>query len=200
MGRFIKSAVALVLVLVVAAAGLGLAMAQGWLSPFGIKSETNDSQVIQTIEKTQEVSLLALGIQGITDQEKCREAFGRCVPGSTEKYFIQYNFTAKLGVDGTGVAVEKTAENSYTVSLPAFTFIGYEQPTFKEAATDGGVLTWFTPDIDPLELVNTILSDEAQAEYVDQHEDYLVEQAKVFYDTLIKGLDPEAEVTYEFSA
>ncbi len=35
---------------------------QGWLSPFGIESESHDSQVIQAIERTQEVSLLSLGI------------------------------------------------------------------------------------------------------------------------------------------
>ena len=137
---------------------------QGWLSPFGIESETRDSQVIQAIERTQEVSLLSLAIQGIKEQHQSREIFGKSIPGTGESAFIRYNFRAKLGIDGAKVKVTKTGENAYLISVPEFIFIGYHKPTFKVAVEDGGLLSWATPDIDKLEMVNEILNDRAAAE------------------------------------
>jgi hypothetical protein len=170
----------------------------GWLSPFGIGSESHDSQVINAIERTEEVSLLSLGIQGITDENKCAEAFGECIPGSTETVFLQYNFDAKLGIDGAEVKVTKTGTNAYLISVPEFTFIGYEEPTFQVATEDGGVLDWITPDIDQVEMVNKILNDDAQAEYVASNEELLEDQTEVFYDRLITSIDPDAVTTFEF--
>ena len=66
----------------------------GWLSPLGIESESHDSQVIQTIERTQEVSLVSLGIQGIKEEDRSAEIFGQSIPGTGEKVFLQYNFDA----------------------------------------------------------------------------------------------------------
>jgi len=172
----------------------------GWLSPFGINSETHDSQVITAIERTQEVSLLSLGIQGLMEENKCREAFGTCVPGSTETVFLQYNFAAKLGIDGAEVKVTETGEDAYLVSVPEFNFIGYDEPTFKIATEDGGVLDWITEDIDQVEMVNKILNDEAQAKYVASNEELLEDQTKVFYDGLITSVAPDATTTYEFSS
>ena len=170
----------------------------GWLSPFGIQSESHDSQVIHAIERTQEVSLLSLGIQGITEEDKCAEAFGKCIPGSTEKVFLQYNFNAKLGIDGAEVKVTKAGKNAYLISVPEFSFIGYEEPTFKVATEDGGVLDWITPDIEKVEMINKILNDDAQTEYVASNEELLEDQTKVFYDSLITSIDPEAVTTFEF--
>ena len=179
--RLIRSALRLLSLLLAFLLAIGAFAAVrdlGWLSPFGIESETHDSQVIQAIERTQEVSLLSLGIQGITEEDKCAEAFGKCVPGSTEKVFLQYNFDAKLGIDGAEVRVTKTGKNAYLVSVPEFSFIGYDEPTFKVATEDGGVLSWITPDIDKVEMVNKILNDDAQTEYVASNEEILEDQTK----------------------
>jgi hypothetical protein len=186
--------VAFILGIGLVAVGRGL----GWLSPFGIGSESNDSQVIHAIERTQEVSLLRLGIQGITDEDKCAQAFGKCIPGSTEKVFLQYNFDAKLGIDGAEVKVRKTGQNAYLISVPEFSFIGYDKPTFKVATEDGGVLDWITPDIDKVEMINKILNDGAQTKYLASNEKLLEDQTKVFYNSLITSIDPDAVTTFDF--
>ena len=199
--RLVSSAFRLVSLILAFLLGIGAFAAVrdlGWLSPFGIGSESHDSQVINAVERTQEVSLLSLGIQGITDEDKCAEAFGRCVPGSTEKVFLQYNFQAKLGIDGAEVTVTKTGKHAYLLSIPEFSFIGYDEPTFKVAAEDGGVLDWITPDIDQVEMINKILNDDKQTEYVASYEGDLEDQTRVFYDGLITSIDPDAVTTFEF--
>lgn len=173
---------------------------QGWLSPIGIESSTQDSQVIQAIERTEEVSLMSLGIQGILQKEQSTEILGRSIPGTGEKVFILYKFTAKLGLDNEQVSVAETGEDAYTVTVPDFMFIGTQEPTFESPIEDGGILRWVTPDIDKLELVNDILSNEGKQEYVDSNRDLLEDQTKVFYDGLITSVVPGAEVAYEFAS
>ena len=173
---------------------------QGWLSPIGIDSSTQDSQVIQAIERTQEVSLMSLGIQGILQKEQSSTVFGQSIPGTGERVLIVYKFTAKLGVDGEQVQVEETGEDAYTVTVPDFTFIGTQEPTFEVPVEDGGILRFVTPDIDQLELVNEILSDDGKQEYIDSNLDLLQDQTRVFYDSLITSGVPDADVTYEFAS
>lgn len=171
----------------------------GLLSPLGIKSETADSQVVQSIKRTEEVSLLALGIQGITSEERCSTAFGKCVPGTSDTVYLQYTFTGKLGIDGAGVEVTESGTDTYTISIPDFEFIGYSEPQFKVAVTDDGVLSFVTEDIDQAEMITKILSDEAQQKHLDDNKALLQEQAKVFYDNIILSVAPEAKITYEFA-
>lgn len=172
----------------------------GWLSPFGIESESHDSQVIHAIERTQEVSLLRLGIQGIKDEDQSADIFGTNIPGTKKKVFLQYNFDAKLGIDGAEVKITKTGENAYLVSVPKFKFIGYAEPTFKVAVEDGGVLSWGTPDIDKVGMINEILNDDARQTYIDSNKELLEDQAKTFYDSLITSIDPAVVTTFEFSS
>jgi hypothetical protein len=199
--RLTKSALRILSLLVAFLLGVGafaIVRDLGWLSPFGIDSETRDSQVIHAIERTQEVSLLSLGIQGIKEEDRCAEAFGKCIPGTTEQVFLRYNFTAKLGIDGAEVEVTKTGKSAYLISVPQFISIGFAEPTFEVAVEDGGVLDWVTPDIDKVEMVNEILNDDARETYISSNEDLLEEQTMVFYDSLITSIDPGAETTFEF--
>ena len=170
----------------------------GWLSPLGINSESQDSQVINAIERTQEVSLLSLGIQGIKEESRSAEVWGKSIPGTGETVFLQYNFAAKLGIDGAQVKVTKTGKSAYLISVPRFIFIGYDEPTFKVAVEDGGVLSWATPDIDTVEMVNEILNDDARETYIASNEDLLEDQTEVFYDSLITSIDPAVVTTFEF--
>lgn len=173
---------------------------EGWLSFVGIESESYDSQVIQAIERTLEVSLLSLGIQGIKQESKCSTIFGKCVPGSGDKVYLQYKFTAKLGVDGARVKVTDSGESHYVVAVPEFISIGFSDPTFEVAVTDGGALAWITPDIDEVEIVNEILNDNAREEYIESNREILEDQVQVFYDSLIAGIDPDAKTKYEFDS
>ena len=202
MSRISKAAVRVLSVFVVfvlAIVGFTALKNAGLLSPLGIESETSDSQVVQTIERTEEVSLLALGIQGITSEERCSTAFGKCVPGTSDEVYLQYTFTGKLGIDGADVEVTETGADAYTISVPDFDFIGYSEPTFEVAVTDDGVLSWVTEDIDQAEMITKILSDEAQQKYVQDNETSLQEQTKVFYDNIILSVAPQAKITYEFA-
>lgn len=182
----------------VAIVGFTVLKNAGLLSPLGIKSETADSQVVQSIKRTEEVSLLALGIQGITSEERCSTAFGKCVPGTSDEVYMQYNFTGKLGIDGAGVEVTESGADTYTISVPTFEFIGYSEPTFEVAVTDDGVLSWVTEDIDQAAMITKILSDDAQQKYLDDNEAMLQEQTRVFYDNIILSVAPQAKITYEF--
>lgn len=185
-------------VLVISAVGVGAAAKVGLLSPLGINSESKDSQVVTAIKRTQEVSLLSLGIQGIKSEKRNSEAFGFSVPGSSETVFMQYEFDAKLGIDGAEVDVKRTGQSAYTVTVPEFIFIGYSDPVFEVATEDNGVLSWTTPDIDKVEMVNEILNDESRATYLAEQRGALQEQAQVFYESLITGIDPAAKTSFEF--
>jgi hypothetical protein len=193
-----KGLLTILLVLALAVVALVFASSRGWLSFIGVHSETKTSQVIQAVRRTQEISLLSLGIQGITSQEQCSHVFGKCIPGSTEKAFLQYDFNAKLGIDGQQVEITKTGEHAYRISVPEFISIGFSEPDFQVAVEDGGALRWVTPDIDQVEMINEILDDAAKQAYIQQNEDALQDQTKVFYDTLITSIDPDVKTTYEF--
>lgn len=184
---------------VLAIGGFSALRNAGLLSPFGIDSETSDSQVVQSIKRTEEVSLLALGIQGITSEERCSTAFGKCVPGTSDEVYLQYTFTGKLGIDGAAVDVEETGTDAYTISVPAFKIIGYSDPEFEVAVTDDGVLSWVTEDIDQTEMITKILGDEAQQKHLEDNMDLLQEQTKAFYDRIILSVAPDAKVTYQFA-
>ena len=195
MSRISKAAVRVLSIsvaFVLAIGGFSALKNAGLLSPFGIESETSDSQVVQSIKRTEEVSLLALGIQGITSEERCSTAFGKCVPGTSDEVYLQYTFTGKLGIDGAAVEVEETGADAYTISVPAFKIIGYSDPEFEVAVTDDGVLSWVTEDIDQTEMITKILGDEAQQKHLEDNKDLLQEQTKAFYDKIILSVAPEA--------
>lgn len=188
----------LLLAILVAIGIFAVARNGDWLSPLGINSTSSDSQVINAIERTEEVSLVRLGIQGIKDETRSSKVFGKTIPGSSHKVFLQYNFHAKLGIDGADVKVTKRGQNMYLISVPKFIFIGYDEPTFRVAAEDGGVLSWATPDIDKVEMVNQILNNEARQTYLASNGDILKDQTKTFYDSLITSIDPDAVTMFEF--
>lgn len=159
-----------------------------------------DTQVIEAVKRTQEISLVSLGIQGIKTKRQSGEIMGIDVPGTSRTLVLQYNFDAKLGVDGSKVNVTKSGENAFLITVPNFTFIGYDDPTFKVAAEDGGVLSWTTADIDQAKAVNEILNDRAQKAYVAKYEGLLKDQTKVFYNSLITSIDPAITTTFEFAS
>lgn len=183
----------------VGAGALLVAMNLDLLAPFGIASESRDSQVIRAMERTQEVSLVSLGIQGIKETKESASLMGQSIPGTGKAAFMQYEFTAKLGLDGGAVRLERLDEKSYLIRVPEFGFIGYDEPTFELVVEDGGILSFVTADIDEVDMINEILSDDARDTYLENYEQDLKDQTQVFYGTLIAGIDPEIEVSYEFS-
>ncbi|MCG6566512.1 hypothetical protein [Tessaracoccus sp. ZS01] len=169
-------------------------------SALDTRSEVLSSQVINAISREEQVSLLSLGIQGIAEKNERRTIFGIDVPGSERALCLQYNFNAKLGIDGGDVRIEKTSEDSFTVSIPEFIFIGHNDANFKLVTENSGVLSWVTPEIDAVEMTNQILNDEAQSQYIDANEDLLRDQAEAFYEGIITAIDPSLEVEFEYAS
>ncbi len=195
------TSVAIVLVTLVAGGALmfGLQNVFPNLSPYQTTSASSNTQIINAIERKEQVVLLSLGIQGISERTAGSKFFGIDIPGSNRASFLQYNFNAKLGLEGKDVKIERTGDNQYRLSLPAFTFIGHDNVSFKLAAESNGVLSWATPQIDPVETINQILNDEARSQYVTANQQILTDQARAFYTGIIRSVDPSAEVTFDFS-
>ncbi|WP_158648119.1 hypothetical protein [Nocardioides houyundeii] len=170
------------------------------LSILGTKSESRDSQVINSVTREQEVVLLSLGIQGINEKKDNGTIGPLDIPLSERVSFLEYGFDAKLGIDGQDVKIEQSGEDEYVVTIPEFEFLGHANETFRVVVEDEGSLSWTTPEIDTAQTITEILNDEAQQEYVDRNLEILRDQAQVFYTGIIKGIDPNLNVTFEFPA
>ena len=135
---------------------------------------------------------------GHREQQDNADVLGLGIPGTGRATFVRYSFSAKLGIDGEAVTVSQTGENAYRIGIPEFIVIGYDKPNFEIAVEDDGVLSWATPDIDTTEMINEVFADTAQKRYLEEHQDDLKDQAKVFYNSLITSIDPAAVTTFEF--
>lgn len=164
----------------------------------GSESSSRNTQVINAVERTEEVSLLSLGIQGIAERTEQRTIFGLKVPGAERALFMQYDFTAKLGMDGQAVQIRESGDNEFTISIPEFTFIGHDDVTFRVAVEKNGVLSWVTPEIDTVEMTNQILNDETQQKYLDDNEEVLREQAQAFYKGIVGAIDPDIRLEFDY--
>lgn len=192
---------AVVLVGAGAVAALGAAQAFPGIQLFGTNSETKNTQIITAVAREQQVVLLSLAIQGIVVKDQNRTKFlGVEVPGSERATFLEYGFKAKVGIDGEDVQIAQTGENEYLVTIPSFTFIGHSDEHFRVAAESNGALSFATPPIDTVEMINSLLNDEAQRTYVDSNDELLKDQAKVFYAGIISGIDPTISLTFEFAS
>lgn len=194
--KFIVPAILALLVGVLAL--VGFQAAQSW-QLFGSESESTDTRVIQSIKREEQVVLLSLGIQGISEKTDKRTFLGVEVPGSDRATFMQYSFNAKLGIDGRDVRIVPVGDKKYRISIPEYIFIGHSNEDFRLVAENNGVLSFITPENDPVEMINSILSADAQAEYIVDNEEILREQATYFYSSIITGIDPEIDITYDFS-
>jgi hypothetical protein len=183
-----------------AAAALAVAQAFPGFGLFGVKSETRTTQIVNAVTREQQVALLSLGIQGITKKEQGRiNILGVEVPGSERAVFMQYGFTAKVGIDGKSVRITPKGEKEYIVSVPKFLFIGHSDEHFELAVENNGVLSWTSPEIDKLEMINALLNDQAQLAYIEQNRETLKDQAKSFYSGIIASVDPTISLSFEFA-
>lgn len=200
MGSLMKKLfTALLVVVVVALLAFAGLKAMPSLMASGSESEGRDSRIIESISRKEQVVLLSLGIQGISEKSGKSTFLGIDVPGSKRASFLQYSFNAKLGVEGRDVRILQTGDKKFLISVPEFIFIGHENEDFRLVAENKGVLSFITPDNDPVEMINNILSEDAQAEYIQANERVLVEQIMIFYSSIITAIDPEVQVRYDFS-
>lgn len=192
--------IVLIIIVLVAVGALAMLPAGLGIFAFGAQSESRDTQIINSVKRQEQVVLLSLGIQGIKEEKQSAKRFlGMEIPGSERAKFIQYAFNAKLGIDGKDVRIVQTGEGKYLVSIPEFIFIGHDDESFKLATEDNGALSWMTPKIDAVEMINDILNDDAEDQYIDSNEAILRDQAMSFYKGIITSVDPTVDVEFEFS-
>ena len=168
-------------------------------SLFSSSSNERDSQVIQSVTRQQEVALLSLHIQGIARDNNGGEILGVSVPAAERTTLIQYQFNAKLGLDGSKVEIEPNGDGSFRVTIPEFIGIGFDDPVFEDPIESNNALSWLTPPAVQTQMINKILSDENKQEYIAQNEAALQEQAKAFYTGIIASVDPEVTIEFEFA-
>ncbi|NYD56142.1 hypothetical protein BKA08_000380 [Nocardioides marinisabuli] len=168
-------------------------------SLFGTSSESRSSQVINSVTREEQVVLVSLGIQGIDEEAVTSTVFGVEVPGSGRTTFLQYEFDAKLGIEGGDVEIEQTGEGQFLVTIPDFVFIGHDNETFRLVAEDNGLLSFATPEIDSAEMITRILNDDTKEQYVDSNLEILRDQAEAFYSRLVTAVDPTVVVEFEFT-
>lgn len=192
-------------ILLIAGALLGGVLLGGWGShaiwgspPLETERESRSSQVIAAVIREEQVALLSLSIQGIEREDSNGKLFGMDLPWSERVSFVQYSFTAKLGIAGRGVGIGETDPNHYLVTVPEFIFIGHSGILFQSAIENNGVLSWTTPEHDEIQMVNRILDDEAQQRYIVDNEEILRDQAQIFYARIIASIDPDAVVEFEY--
>ena len=161
--------------------------------------ESRNSLIINAIERENQVVLLSLGVQGLAEESVQTKIFGRNVPWSGRTLYMQYNYRAKLGIDGGDVTIEQTGDNEFRVTIPEFILIGHDDIGFRVAVERNGVLSFVTPEIDQAKLVTELLSDDATAENINNNRDVLREQAAAFYTGIFKSVDPEITVTFDFT-
>ena len=162
-------------------------------------TESRDTSVIAAVTKEEKVVLLNLGIQGLLEESTSSEVLGLDIPWSDRTSFVQYSFDARLGIDGRGVTIEEVREDEYVISIPEFIFIGHDDESFQLVAEDNGVLSWVTPEIDPVEMINNILDNGAEKSYLESNAATLQQQAATFYRGIVTSIDPDATVDFEFA-
>ncbi|MBO0898401.1 hypothetical protein J1G42_00280 [Cellulomonas sp. zg-ZUI222] len=187
-----------VAVCVGALAAYGVMRAFPGLSLFDAGAEDRDAQIVSSITREEQVVLLSLGIEGIAEQTEQGSFLGVDVPGTGRSSFVQYGFNAKLGIEGSDVRIARAGEDELVISVPEFIFIGHDDESFRTVVEDNGVLSWVTPEIDTVEMVNTILDEGAQGRYIEENEDVLEDQARAFYTAIVTSIDPTTSLRFEF--
>lgn len=181
--------------------GLVLGLALGPMvanSVFRTDSEDRDSQIVTAVTLEEQVVLLSLGILGLHDRGSSSELWGFEIPWSNRTSILEYSFTAKLGIEGGDVTIEKTGDDAFLLSIPEFIFIGHEGGDFRMAIQDHGALSWITPKVDTAELITEILNGDTELQYVESNVSLLKEQAEVFYRGILTSIDPDITVEFEF--
>ena len=84
------------------------------------------------------------------------------------------------------------------MSIPKFIFIGHDNEDFKLIAENNGILSFVTPEIDRVDMINKILNSDAKKEYISANDEILKDQAKAFYTSLISSIDPTLTIEFDF--
>ncbi|MCT9001066.1 hypothetical protein [Microbacterium memoriense] len=189
------------LLLVAAVVGVGFS---GALRPFTFAGlfggiSTQSSEVVKYVLPKQEVALASLRVEGLERADSDGNLMGIRIPAGDRTKLIQYSFDAKIGIDGSAVTISEDGDHAYTLTIPAFIFIGHSNERFEDPIESNGILSWLSAEIEDTDMVNTILSEDKKAKYVANSLQVLKDQTEAFYGSIIRSVDNEADLSFKFS-
>ncbi|WP_371177157.1 hypothetical protein ABYF34_00890 [Buchananella felis] len=162
--------------------------------------QSADERVVQSLTLEDDVVLLRLGVQGIATEKVDASFLGMSIPGSAKNHFLQYDYSAMLGIDGGDVKVEKTGDKRFKLSIPAFEFLGHSDAEFKTIVEDNGVISFITPDVDLPALITRVLNDTEKEKHITDSMELLEYQCRNFYESIVRGIDPEIQLEFVFAS
>lgn len=158
-----------------------------------------NAQIVNAVTRTQEVALVTLGIEGIRERKtEDGQILFLSIPNSRAA-FLRYSFDAKLGVDAENVEIDERPDGSLVLRIPEFIVIGLNNQNVEVAAEANDLLSWTTPEIDKVEMINDVFGPELQADYLAKNEELLQQQTRNFYTSIVGAIDPDVDVTFEFA-
>ena len=196
----IKRAFTTVFVIILFVAALAVTWSIARATPVETVAESSNTQVITAVEREEQIILLSAATQGLSEETRSSTLFGRNVPGSGRTEFVQYSYSAKIGIEGGDVSIEETGENDFLITVPEFIVIGNSDAEFKTVLDNAGVLGAMTEKIDTADTISGILNEETMAkEVIALNRDLLEDQVRLFYTGIINGVDDRAEIEFAFS-
>lgn len=192
---YVKFFSAVALIVAVAAGTLYIFFPQYGFSQW---AQSTDEKVVHSLTLPNEVILLRLGIQGITEEQSGAEILGQQIPGTTHHHLLQYSFQASLGVNGKDVNISQVSEKKYRIDVPKFVFLGQSDIQLKTIVDNDGVLSFLSTDVDPLQVATRVLNTDAKNEYITQNIDILKRQTQDYYSGIVRAIDPEIELDFTF--
>lgn len=190
--------VAFLLIGVVVAVGALFVFRAPVASWIGATADKN-TQIVNAVTRTQEVALVTLGIEGIRERKtEAGQILFLSIPNSRAA-FLRYSFDAKLGFNAEDSEVDEQADGSFVIRVPEFTVIGLDNQNVEVAAENNDLLSWTTPEIDKVGMVNDLFGAELQAEYLEKNAELLQDQTRNFYTGIVTAIDPDVTVTFEFT-
>lgn len=193
--RPLKLAGAAIILVIALVAGLQVA----GISPISGWSTSSDSRIVQSIETKQDIALLNVSVQGLKKVENGASFLKTRIPGSSQTFYLPYRYTANLGIDGEQVAIKKSGDKSYTISVPEFKVLGNSSPSFEKPVENGDLLSFLAENADQSKLTTEILSDESLSVHISENKELLRKQCETFYSNIIHAIDPEITLTFEYA-
>lgn len=191
----------LVVVVLIAAltfAYLGNSILNIGKEPVVVEVETSNTEIIKSIQRDEQIILLSTATQGLHTVKKEAKLWDRLPLRGDRTNIIQYTYTMNLGIEGRDVSIRETGDKSFTVTIPAFQSLGFDDAEFKTVLEDNQILSFVSEPIDNVEEINEILNDNRKQEHIDSNRDLLQDQARNFYTGIIHAIDDDVQLDFKF--
>ena len=112
MKKLLSTLIAVILIAAVAAAAVFIWQVR---EPVEVETESSNTKVIKAVEREEQVVLVSLGIEGLSEESATSKLWNWQVPGSERTQYIKYSYRAKLGIEGSQVQVEEESPHHFRV-------------------------------------------------------------------------------------